>query len=87
MVKNYGIISKHQIIDGKCYNEHGQRDVLLGMAIAGTSLAEAPLLVNGNWTKSMTEDYDISGPFSGPDLSEDLKEFKRIIARNCRNKK
>jgi len=56
-----------------------KRDVLLGMANAGNSLAKAPLLVNNNWAKSMNEKYSaITSAFRSEDLSKDLSELKRL---------
>tara|TARA_Y100000310_G_C20430785_1_gene691349 strand:- start:422 stop:700 length:279 start_codon:yes stop_codon:yes gene_type:complete len=62
---------------------HEQRDVLMGMAAAGTWLAKQPSLVGNAYAESLADDFpDITSSGHHKDLSEDLKELKRLrIAR------
>lgn len=56
-----------------------KKDVLSEMARVGSNLAKAPLLKNGNWAKSISEEYsDITNAFRSEDLSSDLAELKRL---------
>ena len=95
--------------NGHCINEYGQRDVLLGMVLAGEALGKAPLIdmKTNNYARSMNgfkhihigysknklppleefkarrtqrDNYsDITSTFRNDrDLSEDIKELKRL---------
>jgi hypothetical protein len=56
-----------------------KRDVLLGMAKAGNSLANAPLLINNNWARSMNEKYSaITSTFRSESILHDLSEPKQL---------
>jgi len=56
-----------------------ERDVLSGMAKAGSNLAEGPTLGKNNWVTSISELYSsITNAFRSEDSSCDLKELKRL---------
>lgn len=64
-----------------------QRDVLLGMAQAGNSMAKLPLLINNNYAKDMEEDYSgITNPFRSDydSLENSLKRLKKIQSKHQR---
>lgn len=56
-----------------------KRDVLLGMAKAGTNVAKAPLLIKNNWAKLMSEEHPSITSSSCPeDVLPDLAELKQL---------
>ena len=65
-----------------------KKDMLTELARAGSNLAKAPLLKNGNWAASISEEYsDITSAFRSEDPSSDLAEFKRLLHAHSKAKK
>ena len=78
--------NRQEMQDVPCVNERGQRDVLLGMAQAGTNLAKQPLITDNKWARAINQDYqDITGG-SPQNLSPDLAELKKIARKYQRKK-
>ena len=75
----------HYDANGHYINKYGQRDALMGMAMAGEHLAQQPLLINNNWADAMSEDYQFITSGQHPDLLPDLRELRRI-QRKYQNK-
>jgi hypothetical protein len=65
-----------------------KRDVLLGMAKAGTNVAKAPLLINNNWAKIMNEEYSsVTSSSCSDDVLPGLAELKRLQRAHSKAKR
>jgi hypothetical protein len=88
-LNTYKLAFPHQFMKKHYLSKAGKRDVLLGMAQAGNSLAELPLQTeaNNNWVKAMNGEYSNITSFHRDDTDYAALGELRKIHKSYQNKK
>lgn len=69
--------------NGHYLHKNGRKDLLVALAVAGTNMAKAPLLIDNNWARGMTKDFSaIHSQGSHRDLSKDCAELRKLLKQH-----